>query len=134
MDTAETEGTRRNTSSHRTTLLGRRKPERSSALKERLLPSGGPRPPLELHCSRRRRLVVSAVFHGGETRPMLNSGRMEEFITEEEEPWYDQQDLEQGKTRHHPPSITAASRWSVLDKRLSVAERHDRSSFSQQQA
>lgn len=33
---------------------------------------------------------------------MLNSGRMEEFVTEEEEPWYDQQDLEQGKTRHHP--------------------------------
>lgn len=27
---------------------------------------------------------------------------MEEFITEEEEPWYDQQDLEQGKTSHHP--------------------------------
>ncbi|XP_041818810.1 cerebellar degeneration-related protein 2-like [Chelmon rostratus] len=26
---------------------------------------------------------------------MLNSGRMEEFVTEEEEPWYDQQDLEQ---------------------------------------
>ncbi|XP_068614261.1 cerebellar degeneration-related protein 2-like [Brachionichthys hirsutus] len=26
---------------------------------------------------------------------MLNSGGMEEFITEEEEPWYDQQDLEQ---------------------------------------
>ncbi|XP_047465833.1 cerebellar degeneration-related protein 2-like [Mugil cephalus] len=26
---------------------------------------------------------------------MLSSGRMEEFVTEEEEPWYDQQDLEQ---------------------------------------
>lgn len=24
---------------------------------------------------------------------------MEEFVTEEEEPWYDQQDLEQGKTQ-----------------------------------
>ena len=35
---------------------------------------------------------------------MLSSGRMEEFVTEEEEPWYDQQDLEQGKTRHRPPS------------------------------
>lgn len=34
---------------------------------------------------------------------MLNSGGMEEFVTEEEEPWYDQQDLEQGKTRRHPP-------------------------------
>lgn len=33
---------------------------------------------------------------------MLSSGRMEEFVTEEEEPWYDQQDLEQGKTSHHP--------------------------------
>lgn len=29
---------------------------------------------------------------------MLSSGTMEEFVTEEEEPWYDQQDLEQGKT------------------------------------
>ncbi|XP_028990632.1 cerebellar degeneration-related protein 2-like [Betta splendens] len=29
------------------------------------------------------------------TSPMLNSGRMEDFVTEEEEPWYDQQDLEQ---------------------------------------
>ncbi|KAG5280354.1 hypothetical protein AALO_G00088170 [Alosa alosa] len=26
---------------------------------------------------------------------MLGAGRMEEFVTEEEEPWYDQQDLEQ---------------------------------------
>ncbi|MED6275257.1 Cerebellar deproteinration- protein 2-like [Characodon lateralis] len=26
---------------------------------------------------------------------MLSSGQMEEFVTEEEEPWYDQQDLEQ---------------------------------------
>ncbi|KPP61323.1 hypothetical protein Z043_120592, partial [Scleropages formosus] len=26
---------------------------------------------------------------------MLSTGRMEEFVTEEEEPWYDQQDLEQ---------------------------------------
>ena len=34
---------------------------------------------------------------------MLSSARMEEFVTEEEEPWYDQQDLEQGKIRHHPP-------------------------------
>lgn len=28
---------------------------------------------------------------------MLRAGRMEEFITEEEEPWYDQRDLEQGE-------------------------------------
>lgn len=34
---------------------------------------------------------------------MLSSARMEEFVTEEEEPWYDQQDLEQGKTES--PSI-----------------------------
>ncbi|CAG5897609.1 unnamed protein product [Menidia menidia] len=27
---------------------------------------------------------------------MLRAGRMEEFVTEEEEPWYDQRDLEQG--------------------------------------
>ena len=27
---------------------------------------------------------------------MLRAGRMDEFITEEEEPWYDQRDLEQG--------------------------------------
>lgn len=35
--------------------------------------------------------------------PMLNSGRMEEFVTEEEEPWYDQQDLEQGKASPQHP-------------------------------
>lgn len=29
---------------------------------------------------------------------MLRAGRMEEFITEEEEPWYDQRDLEQGES------------------------------------
>lgn len=29
---------------------------------------------------------------------MLRAGRMEEFVTEEEEPWYDQRDLEQGET------------------------------------
>lgn len=28
---------------------------------------------------------------------MLSADRMEEFQSEEEEPWYDQQDLEQGK-------------------------------------
>lgn len=28
---------------------------------------------------------------------MLRPGRMEEFVTEEEEPWYDQRDLEQGE-------------------------------------
>lgn len=41
--------------------------------------------------------------------PMLSSGKMEEFVTEEEEPWYDQQDLEQGKTRQAPSSLLAAS-------------------------
>lgn len=40
---------------------------------------------------------------------MLSSGKMEEFVTEEEEPWYDQQDLEQGKTRQAPSSLLAAS-------------------------
>lgn len=29
---------------------------------------------------------------------MLRAGGMEEFVTEEEEPWYDQRDLEQGET------------------------------------
>lgn len=28
---------------------------------------------------------------------MLRAGRMEDFVTEEEEPWYDQRDLEQGE-------------------------------------
>lgn len=28
---------------------------------------------------------------------MLRAGRMEEFVTEDEEPWYDQRDLEQGE-------------------------------------
>lgn len=37
---------------------------------------------------------------------MLSADRMEEFQSEEEEPWYDQQDLEQGKetykkTKHY---------------------------------
>lgn len=40
---------------------------------------------------------------------MLSSGRMEEFVTEEEEPWYDQQDLEQGKTRRRPPCPAAST-------------------------
>lgn len=30
---------------------------------------------------------------------MLRAGRMDEFVTEEEEPWYDQRDLEQGEPR-----------------------------------
>ena len=33
---------------------------------------------------------------------MLRAGRMEEFVTEEEEPWYDQRDLEQGEHHSHP--------------------------------
>lgn len=32
---------------------------------------------------------------------MLSADRMEEFQSEEEEPWYDQQDLEQGKDGEH---------------------------------
>lgn len=41
---------------------------------------------------------------------MLSPGRMEEFITEEEEPWYDQQDLEQGKARRGPPNHHSSPR------------------------
>ena len=33
----------------------------------------------------------------GSSASMLRAGRMEEFVTEEEEPWYDQRDLEQGE-------------------------------------
>lgn len=40
---------------------------------------------------------------------MLSSGTMDEFITEEEEPWYDQQDLEQGKNTGPPWPASAAS-------------------------
>lgn len=49
---------------------------------------------------------------------------MEEFVTEEEEPWYDQRDLEQGeasflflmiircnKTMLHPLSVTVSLAW-----------------------
>lgn len=43
--------------------------------------------------------------------PMLSPGRMEEFITEEEEPWYDQQDLEQGKARRGPPNHHSSPRY-----------------------
>lgn len=32
--------------------------------------------------------------------PMLRAGRMDEFVTEDEEPWYDQRDLEQGEVRY----------------------------------
>lgn len=40
---------------------------------------------------------------------MLRAGRMEEFVTEEEEPWYDQRNLEQGEPLYvfvapHPQS------------------------------
>lgn len=47
---------------------------------------------------------------------MLRAGRMEEFVTEEEEPWYDQRDLEQGEapfSSHDvtmPPSTVTAPR------------------------
>lgn len=55
----------------------------------------------ELHCPC---LYSHRDAHGGacftsavRVSPMLSSGTMEEFVTEEEEPWYDQQDLEQGE-------------------------------------
>ena len=37
---------------------------------------------------------------------MLRAGRMEEFVTEEEEPWYDQRDLEQGEAAFLPPCVS----------------------------
>lgn len=46
-------------------------------------------------------------------------GRMEEFITEEEEPWYDQQDLEQGKT-HSGPGQVPAGTVRASEQRISV--------------
>lgn len=42
--------------------------------------------------------------------PMLRAGRMEEFVTEEEEPWYDQRDLEQGEASFYPVSCLRS--WS----------------------
>lgn len=60
---------------------------------------------------------------------MLSSGTMEEFVTEEEEPWYDQQDLEQGKApSSYPPASPPASccvMWSYLKKVI----RHLKRSF-----
>lgn len=32
---------------------------------------------------------------------MLSASEMEEFVTEEDEPWYDQRDLEQGESMMH---------------------------------
>lgn len=43
-------------------------------------------------------------------------GRMEEFITEEEEPWYDQQDLEQGKTPQRTGTSTGRYRSGLRTK------------------
>lgn len=40
---------------------------------------------------------------------MLSADRMEEFQSEEEEPWYDQQDLEQGKERQGLGRVLAES-------------------------
>lgn len=45
---------------------------------------------------------------------------MEEFVTEEEEPWYDQQDLEQGKapsTLQHL-SRPAAARYGLVSEKV----------------
>lgn len=50
------------------------------------------------HRRRRRRR------RGSSAASMLRAGRMEEFVTEEEEPWYDQRDLEQGEPT--PPNPT----------------------------
>lgn len=44
---------------------------------------------------------------------------MEEFVTEEEEPWYDQQDLEQGKT----PSSSSSSSIQLLPTLLLSPQR-----------
>lgn len=38
---------------------------------------------------------------------------MEEFPSEEEEPWYDQQDLEQGKKRFEPTAEPGGNLWEV---------------------
>lgn len=51
---------------------------------------------------------------------MLSSETMDEFVTEEEEPWYDQQDLEQGKTStrlpsSHPPVYSSNSSIHTVD-------------------
>lgn len=84
----------------------------------------------ELHCSESTQRGLFLRFLPA-LRPMLSSARMEEFVTEEEEPWYDQQDLEQGKTespsfprqpslQHHWPDST------VSDKGLAPSKRRDR--------
>lgn len=43
---------------------------------------------------------------------MLRAGRMDEFVTEEDEPWYDQRDLEQGE-KHHKPHQFDNKGWCV---------------------
>ncbi|CAG5911730.1 unnamed protein product [Menidia menidia] len=58
-------------------------------------PPGGPRRPAGARSFRRRLTPVLLLGLGRRRTPMLGTGRMEEFVTEEEEPWYDQQDLEQ---------------------------------------
>lgn len=46
---------------------------------------------------------------------MLRAGRMDEFVTEEEEPWYDQRDLEQGeKDTEIPHSFDNKARYMRL--------------------
>ena len=106
----------------------------------------------ELHCSDTHRLDSPGPPHPlrfwtkGLT-PMLSVWRMEEFVTEEEEPWYDQQDLEQGKPRHnirppacepqHPHGVSCMRRpvsWPCTQQRPSVpggrGEERDRAGAS----
>ena len=40
---------------------------------------------------------------------MRRAARMEDFTTEEEEPWYDQQDLEQGERRERESGVRPAT-------------------------
>lgn len=52
---------------------------------------------------------------------MLRAGRMDEFVTEEDEPWYDQRDLEQGEIKRHKPhqfdnKDGCVSEWQTADK------------------
>lgn len=49
---------------------------------------------------------------------MLRAGGMEEFVTEEEEPWYDQRDLEQGESPIHGPDTPPGDGGRPLQKRM----------------
>ncbi|PWA21765.1 hypothetical protein CCH79_00003463 [Gambusia affinis] len=101
---AEGERKHRGRERERESLPGSSSRERTAALlRDSFLPP--PPPPLEwvivpvrrieaLTDSFLRGFIIRSLF-GRSGTPMLSSGRMEEFVTEEEEPWYDQQDLEQ---------------------------------------